>query len=367
MRVLMTADTIGGVFTYAAELAGALAARGVDVALATSGRPLSADQRGELRRARVRDVFESAWKLEWMDDPWDDVARTSEWLLGVVARVRPDVVHLNEYAHAALPLDAPTLLVGHSCVFSWFEAVRRSAPPAAFDRYGEVVRRALAHADLVVAPTRAMLAALERHHGAIPRARIIPNGRAPERFRPRRKEALVLCAARLWDEAKNAAALDAIAADLPWPVVLAGEQDHPEGVPGVPARGARPVGRLSQEDLAALYGRAAVYALPARYEPFGLSVLEAAHAGCALVLGDVASLRETWDGAASFVPPDDRAALRAALLEVCADVRLRESLSRLARNRAAALTPERMAAGYAESYAAAAARTRTRESTPCAS
>lgn len=377
MRVLMTADTVGGVFTYAAELAGALAARGIDVVLATTGRVLSEDQRAELRRACVRDLFESAWKLEWMDDPWDDVARTSRWLLALARRVRPDVVHLNDYAHAALPLDVPVVVVGHSCVCSWFEAVRGSAPPSSFDRYREVVRRGLQRADLVVAPTRAMLAALERHHGPVARARVIPNGRAASRFQPARKEPFVLCAARLWDEAKNAAALDAVAHELPWPVLLAGETESPDrarGAAGRPATagarpaagGAVPLGRLSQEELAAAYGSASVYALPARYEPFGLSVLEAAHAGCALVLGDVESLRETWEGAALFVPPDDRAALRDALARACSDAELRASLAAAARARAAALTPEPMAAAYDESYAGAVAR-RSRERVPCAS
>jgi glycosyltransferase involved in cell wall biosynthesis len=124
---------------------------------------------------------------------------------------------------------------------------------------------------------------------------------------------------------------------------------------------------LPQRELAALYARAAVYALPARYEPFGLSVLEAAHAGCALVLGDIPSLRETWDGAALFVPPDDCAALRRALLRLCADASLRDLLSAIARDRAAAFTPERMAAAYAESYAAAAGARREEQSVPCAS
>jgi glycosyltransferase involved in cell wall biosynthesis len=366
----MTADTVGGVFTYAVELAAALAARGVDVALATTGRPLSEDQRGELRRARVCDVFESAWKLEWMDEPWDDVARTSQWLLSLAARVRPDVIHLNEYAHALLPLDAPIVVVGHSCVCSWFEAVRRGVPPSPFDRYREVVRRALQRADLVVSPTRAMLAALDRHHGPIARARVIPNGRAPERFRPGRKEPFVLCAARLWDEAKNAAALHAVARELPWPVLLAGEAEAPGGLR--PAKGLRgadgalPLGRLSQDELAETCGRASVYALPARYEPFGLSVLEAAHAGCALVLGDIESLRETWDGAALFAPPDDLPALRGALLRACDDAQLRAELSAAARHRASALTPERMAAAYVEAYAGVLAR-RSHEAVPCAS
>ena len=177
MRVLMTADTVGGVFTYAAELAQALGAHGIDVALATTGRPLAGDQRAELRRARVRGVFESAWKLEWMDEPWEDVARTSEWLAELVAEVAPDLVHLNDYAHAAAPLGAPAVVVGHSCVFSWFEAVRRSAPPASFDRYRAVVRRALASAALVVTPTTAMLRALrseERRVGKKCRSRWSP-------------------------------------------------------------------------------------------------------------------------------------------------------------------------------------------------
>ena len=51
-------------------------------------------------------------------------------------------------------------------------------------------------------------------------------------------------------------------------------------------------------------GRAAIYALPARYEPFGLSILEAALSGCALVIGDIPSLREIWADAALFVPSD---------------------------------------------------------------
>ena len=48
---------------------------------------------------------------------------------------------------------------------------------------------------------------------------------------------------------------------------------------------------------------ASIFAHPALYEPFGLSVLEAARAGCCLILSDIPSLRELWDGAAIFVDP----------------------------------------------------------------
>jgi glycosyltransferase involved in cell wall biosynthesis len=62
-----------------------------------------------------------------------------------------------------------------------------------------------------------------------------------------------------------------------------------------------------------LYREAAVYAHPALYEPFGLTVLEAALSGCALVLADIPTLRELWGPVATFVPPRDEAALATAV------------------------------------------------------
>src|SRR5690349_7949526 len=121
MRILMTTDTVGGVWTYALELARALAPHGVEVALATMGGPLSAAQRDELRPLRHVELFPSEFKLEWMEAPWADVAEAGEWLVWIERCVTPDVVHLNGYVHGALPWRAPSLVVGHSCVFSWHE------------------------------------------------------------------------------------------------------------------------------------------------------------------------------------------------------------------------------------------------------
>ena len=116
--MMMTADAVGGVWTYAVELCRALAARGVRAALATMGPRPSAAQRDEARAIPGLTLFESDHALEWMDDPWAEVDAAGEWLLGVAREVRPDVVHLNGYAHAALPWPAPVLCVGHSCVLS---------------------------------------------------------------------------------------------------------------------------------------------------------------------------------------------------------------------------------------------------------
>jgi glycosyltransferase involved in cell wall biosynthesis len=96
--------------------------------------------------------------------------------------------------------------------------------------------------------------------------------------------------------------------------------------------------------------RAAIYAFPARYEPFGLSVLEAGLSGCALVLGDIPSLREVWQDAATFVPPEDREALLEAIERLAHDDLLRARMSAAARARAVEFAADRMARRYVDLY-----------------
>ena len=292
MRILMTTDTVGGVWDYAVQLARSPAPAGVAVTLAAVGRT-SAVQRAQ---AAGLTLVESDFRLEWMDDPWADVAASGAWLLGLEREHRPHVVHLNGYAHGRLPFVAPTVVVGHSCVGSWWQAVKgEPAPPG---RYHDEVTAGLHAATAVVAPTRAMLAELDRLYGPARDATVIYNGRSPDDFRPADKRPFVLSAGRLWDEAKNLATLRRAAAGLPWPVRVAGD--------GGAGGGVDLLGKLSAADMAAAFAAASIYCLPARYEPFGLSVLEAALSGCALVLGDIPTLRELWEGAAAFVAPDRR-------------------------------------------------------------
>ncbi len=82
------------------------------------------------------------------------------------------------------------------------------------------------------------------------------------------------------------------------------------------------------------FAAAAVFASAARYEPFGLAVLEAAQAGVPLVLSDIPTLRELWSGAAQFVACGDAAGFAVALRAVLRDPALAAALGRAARQRA---------------------------------
>jgi glycosyltransferase involved in cell wall biosynthesis len=352
VRILMTADALGGVWTYTLELANALAVSSVQLGIAVMGSRLSEQQRKDALALPNVEIFESTFKLEWMEDPWCDVQQAGDWLLDIEARFKPDLVHLNGYVHAALPWSAPVILVGHSCVLSWWKAVRGDAPPAGlWDRYCCDVARGLHAADLVVAPTRAMLHSLSEFYGLPSATRVIPNGRSAGLFQAAAKYPFVISAGRLWDDAKNIAALNSVVTRLGWPVYVAGEVAAPDGSCKEWAA-LRLLGRLNTPELARWYSHASIFAEPARYEPFGLSILEAALSGCALVLGDIPSLRETWEGAALFVDPDDARELEWALRSFIGDTTERRLAARRARTRALELSSDRMAQAYLEAYEA---------------
>jgi glycogen synthase len=328
MRILMTADAVGGVWTYVLELTGALARRGVEVHVATMGTPPGHAGRQAAAAAGAAALHESSFRLEWEDDPWADVDRAGAWLLELASAHDADLVHLNGYVHAALDWEVPVVVVAHSDVLSWWRAVRRDEPLPHLDRYRRGVEAGLRAADLVCAPTRAVLDDLATSYRFSTESTVVPNGRtAPATAAA--KEALVVALGRFWDEAKNVAALDRIATRSPWPVVVAG--------PGTRT------GRLAPAEAARLLGRASIFAAPARYEPFGLAALEAAQAGCALLLGDIPSLRQVWADAAVYVPPDDDEAILAALRDLCANEGRRGDLTARAHERAAMYTPAAMA------------------------
>jgi glycogen synthase len=340
MKVLISTDTVGGVLTYTADLAAALEAEGDEVVVATMGPRLRREQHSRFT-ARI---YESGFRLEWMEDPWDEVAAAGRWLLALEEVERPDVVHLCSYAHGALPFRAPKVLVAHSCVLSWWRAVHGTEAPAEWHRYREEMGVGLDGADAIVAPTEAMLRELERDHDLPPTATVIHNGTPPPPTGGEKGE-LVLGSGRFWDPAKNLAALDTAAERLAWPVVVAGDLG-PEGE----IQHAESAGLLDPTALAELRRRASIYAAPAVYEPFGLGILEAARDGCALVLGDIPSLRELWSEAAVFVEPANPRSLHQALAALIADEPLRADLAERSQTRAAAYSIQRTARAYRHLY-----------------
>jgi glycogen(starch) synthase len=346
-RVLMSTDVVGGVWHYTLELARGLIGSDVEVVLAVLGPPPAPEQ--ELAAASIDGLtlVHGGFALEWMPGAERDLDAAGAWLLELEEAFAPDLIHLNGFAHATLPWRVPTVVVAHSCVLSWWRAVHGVDAPTEWANYRRRTRAGLHAADLVVAPTRRFLEQVQALYGPLQRTLSIWNGSAPLAPTATAKEPLIFAAGRVWDKGKNLQALATISHRLAWPLAIAGA--------GAPQHGdsanAPWLGPLSTAAMRRWYARAAAFVLPARYEPFGLAALEAAMARCALVLGDIPTLRELWDGAALFVPPDDSEELVAALNALAADPELLALLGDLARSRAEGYSAARMTAGYLDAYA----------------
>ncbi len=353
----MTGDALGGVWPYTLDLARGFARQSVETLLAVMGDAPNAEQTAAAAAISGLRLETGAFRLEWMADAAADIDAAGRWLQDLARDFAPDVVHLNGYAHADRDWRAPVVVVAHSCVRTWWRAVHDEDPPPEWDEYSARVRSGLDAADLVIAPTRAFLAAMTEAHGWLAAKRVVTNGRgSPHAGRTMGKEPFILCAARLWDEAKNVRALDAAAGDVPWPVYVAGSTDRPDGGRAGGFAHVRSLGSLAAADMRAWLDRARIFVSPALYEPFGLAVVEAAQSGCALVLSDIATFRELWDGAAIFVPPRDDRALAGALAGLAADPDAVRWLGGRAADRARRYGSEPMIDGTLDAYRDAAAR-----------
>jgi glycosyltransferase involved in cell wall biosynthesis len=98
------------------------------------------------------------------------------------------------------------------------------------------------------------------------------------------------------------------------------------------------LGTVDDATLAVLYRHADVFALPSRYEGYGMVFAEALAFGLPIVAADVESVRSlVTDEAGLFAPVDDARALAETLARLLDDEPLRSSLARAARNRGAGL------------------------------
>ena len=344
-KVLLTTDVVGGVWDFCLVLADQLRRRHT-VTLLALGSP-SLAQRQAAHDMDVELISEPL-KLEWMQDSSADVEATRKLVSDLARDVDADVVHANQCAAACLNVEAPVLLTVHSDVLSWHKwTLGTSDISSEWRPYVGLVREALTRADRVVAVSAFLAREIEALYDVDRRIDVIYNGWPAARSRPS-KDPLTLAAGRVWDAAKNIQLVAAAARG--WngdPVYLAGETSHPDGGRASVPEPLRPLGLLSREELDTWLDRAKIYVSAARYDPFGLLPLQAALRGCALLLSDIPSYLELWDGAATFFRAGDADDLRRHWQGL-----LDSKDAQTARERALNLfSPERMARAYERLYA----------------
>ncbi|WP_300973857.1 glycosyltransferase family 4 protein [Sphingomonas sp. LHG3406-1] len=344
-RLLLSTDAVGGVWTYSIDLARSLAAaEDMVVLLAVLGPSPSSDQLTEAAAVPGLQIIDTGLPLDWTAASERDVREAGHVLAHLAEMGQADLVQLHTPALASVCYPVPAISVVHSCVATWWEAVHGGeALPDDLAWRSNLVREGLGRSDVSVAPSESFARAVQKAYRLPEPPLTVANGRlANVGHTARQPFDVALTAGRLWDAGKNVAAFDRAAALSGIPFLAAGPSEGPDGS-RLCLSHARAVGNLPAADLGELLLKRPLFVSVALYEPFGLAVLEAAQAGCALVLADCPVFHELWEGAALFVDPLDEHAIAAAVDRLVALPEERARLGDAARLRAARFTPDRTA------------------------
>lgn len=346
-RILMTVDTAGGIWRYALDLAAGLSPLGIDTVFACFGPTPGPSQIKEAESIGKLIVCHAP--LDWMVADEASLKQVPSIIAGLIDHEDIDLLHLNLPSQAAcLDIDVPVVVVAHSCVCTWFEAVRGHVVPEGWRWQLDLNRLGFDRADAVLMPSESHAALSQKVYGPIGRLHVVHNAtRASLSLEP--KCDYVFAAGRWWDDGKNSVLLDKAAPSISWPVVLVGP-NRGACDQFVPLHNVQYRGELSHQEALALMRDAAVFVSPSIYEPFGLAVLEAARCGCSLVLSDISTYRELWDGAALFANPYDPKSFAEVINRLADDHDLQEVLGGRAAVRSEAYRLERQVQAVAAIY-----------------
>lgn len=300
MRILISTSSSGSSYIFSIDLAKSLQNLGVEIFLAITGIPLNDRQKKEL--APFNHAY-AGYKQQWMENPWSNLLEAGQWLMKIKKQFKPDVVHLNSMTFGTLPWNVPVVSVIHSCMLERSKALHNNQPPRQWKKYKQMARASLRASDAVVAPGQSTLSAAAAIYGPFKSSRTIPQGRCAYTFRSGVKKSYIFSNGKLNDDAHNLKLLLEAAPEIDYPIYIADSQGHmnnknlPENV--------FLTGPLYGKKLRDWMSSASIYVLPAKYEPFGYSLVDAALSKCALIGGNITSFRENWGKAMHYVENKD--------------------------------------------------------------
>lgn len=346
----MTTDTVGGVWTYTLELCRALRDYNYEIHLLALGAKPDEWQIQEIKGIDNVVFYPGNLKLEWMENPWADVEKTNIKIETLCKIIEPDLFHFNNYVCLRSQEAIQKVTVFHSCVQTWWLAVKQCEVPTTWNRYVEHLENACNASNVVIFPTDAIRREAYKVHAITAPYDVIYNGRTLDITENVEKEKIIFCTGRIWDEAKNLMMLCELASQLPWPVYVAGNNANPNTAEKVTLNNIRFLGKLNPDELQYWLERTEIYVNPALYEPFGLAVLEAAKMGCALVLSDITTLQEVWQENAVYFDPRKENELEEAILKLINDDMLRKSYKDKAQKHSHKYQSKDMANAYDKVY-----------------
>ncbi|MGH9513502.1 MAG: glycosyltransferase family 4 protein [Terriglobales bacterium] len=329
MHILVTTDTLSGVWTYTRELVTGLVSRGARVTLVSFGDIFVPGETAWLDSLPGLEYCPTAFRLDWMQEGEYDFEQASAYLIELVRERKPDLLHLNHPCYGALAVSTPRVVVAHGDFINWWKAVHGHAPKATqwLRWYRQRLNEGMTQADAVVAPTVWMLDSIRSCYESSKRNAVIYHGRNPILFNPYgKKDDSVLAVGRMWDAGTQLGLLTQHAHSLPISIAASNATGRSSHIPiradvkvAIDETAVSLKGPQTEAQMRALYSRSSTYVTTSRYEPFGIEAIEAAFSRCAIVANDIPSHREVWGDAALYFRSNDASSLADTLRRLSED------------------------------------------------
>jgi glycosyltransferase involved in cell wall biosynthesis len=181
----------------------------------------------------------------------------------------------------------------------------------------------LNRARYVTSPSNYLKGEIIRNYGERKIA-VIPNGIFVDTYIPQRKERKILTVSRLFEMKGIQFVIEAMKDIEGFEYVICGDGPYRPQLEDLVERmhlehKVKFRGHLKPEQLKQEYGSAAIFVLPSTSESFGLVLIEAMSAECAVITSNKTGCAEVVDDAALLVPPKDSEAIKNQLLTLIND------------------------------------------------
>ena len=323
MRVLMTSSAERDIWQFTSLLVGQLAEHhAASVLVVVLGRlPAESNIAFLCHRAHPDATVE----VQNLDGPLDNEEHAAADQLAVTRSALRDlarqwgaqVIHANHFSAVAAGFESiPVLLTAHGDQCSKHSLVDGESPPQVEPGYVEMIRRSLMTASCVVAPSGFVADCLSRWFGYRGVVRVIPYAATPfpEAMEAERKIDVVT-SGDLWAPSTNFVCFQAAAALAPDLAFAAIGPLVPYGI-----QRTRPIahsilftGDASKAELNQMLANSKVYVSASTYDPTGVGSIQAALAGCRLLLSDSAFYRAIWGDRAAYFDARDVDSLLAGI------------------------------------------------------
>ena len=353
-RLLMTTDVKSEVWDYSLTLSKALLKHiNAEILMISMGGNPTDSQKKQLEDLNIEfqfTDFSSDFSIDDKVNPDDSKIKTI--FESSIKSFNPHIVHLN-HGYPDFDFDKPCVFACHANILNkklWNDSINRYSPlHKNLLNYKQIINKSLNNADIIIAPSRFFAENIVKTFNFTKGIKIIYNGIDYKPHSCLKESPTLVTFGNMSDNIKHINLLLNMAYRLPdnIKIKIIGDSQFDRKLP----KNVEFLKNLSNFDLQEVYKNSSIYLALSNYESNGLSSMQAAYSGCAILANDIPACKELWGDCAYIFDRDDQNSLMRCINNLVENPNLLEITSRNCQAKALSVfNSKRMAYEYINLY-----------------